>query len=288
VLEVFTFAWTTRDTFQLSSAYSREVDDFLAEHPGDYRIFNTLNHNSAMKNGAYELWGYDSLAPMRLAELMAHSQGQDPADAVSYAHYPTFRTYQPLYQMLRLRYGFQAADGKLNVLDWPPGLPHLQLVQKYRVIEDRNAILAAMSAPGFDPRTTVILEEQPGIKVEPAASVGTATVVEESTDTMLIEAHLPAPAILLITDGWSKNWRAESTKDDGQEYRVLPADYVLRAIPLAAGDHSIRLEYRSTAFDVGKWVSLVSLVAYAVAIAAAFGFVPARLRPKQAPAGSGN
>ena len=61
---------------------------------------------------------------------------------------------------------------------------------------------------------------------------------------------------------------------------MLPADYVLRAIPLEAGDHSIRLEYRSPAFTIGKWVSLLSLIAYGVAIAVALGFVPARLRTK--------
>jgi hypothetical protein len=281
VLEVFGFAWATRDTFEFSHTYSGEVDEFLAAHPGDYRVFNTYNHNQAMARGGYELWGYDSLPPMRLAELMAYSQGQDPDDAVFYAHYPKFRSYQPIYQILRLRYLFQMIGGKLKVHDCPPGLPHLQLTQSYRVIKDRNAILAALSTPSFDPRTTVILEEQPGVKVDPGAPTGTATVVEESTDSMVIEAHLPAPAILLITDGWSKNWRATSTKDDGQKYRVLPADYVLRAIPLTAGDHSIRLEYRSNAFTVGKWVSLVSLVAYGIAIAATLGFVPTGLRGKQ-------
>jgi len=44
---------------------------------------------------------------------------------------------------------------------------------------------------------------------------------------------------------------------------VLPADYVLRGIPLDRGRHHFRLAYRPRAFVVGTWVTLVSLVGYA-------------------------
>ena len=127
-----------------------------------------------MAQGAYEIWGYDSLAPMRLAELMAYSQGQDAADAVFYVHYPTFKSYQPIYQLLRLRYMFQLVDGKLKVYDCPTSLPRLQLVQDYQVFKDRNNILAALYASSTDPRATVILEEPPGVTIEPGGATGGA------------------------------------------------------------------------------------------------------------------
>ncbi|MCE5268952.1 MAG: YfhO family protein, partial [Planctomycetaceae bacterium] len=50
-----------------------------------------------------------------------------------------------------------------------------------------------------------------------------------------------------------------------QQYPVMRADYVLRAIPLKAGDHRIRLEYTPVSFTVGKWISLVAWLAFAVA-----------------------
>jgi hypothetical protein len=277
VAEPFCFARLSRDTFSLSQAYPADVAAFLKEHPGDYRIFDAMNHNEAMIVGAYDIWGYDSLVSLRLAELMAVSQGQQVTDAVFYAHYPRFTAYHPLYRMLRLRYLFQRVNGAVQSLEFPGALPRVQLVQNHRVIKDRDAILDTLLNPGFDPTQTVIVEDSPGIKREPTAPAGTASVIDGSTDYLVIEAHLPAPAILLITDGWSKNWRAESTKADGPEYRVMPANYVLRAIPLAAGDHTIRLEYRSLAFTVGKWISLAALLAYGLAIATAQGFVRPRL-----------
>ena len=45
-------------------------------------------------------------------------------------------------------------------------------------------------------------------------------------------------------------------------YDVLPADYCLRGIPLAAGFHRILLEYRPRAFVIGKWTTLASLAIY--------------------------
>jgi Bacterial membrane protein YfhO len=269
VAEVFAFARMSRDTFSLSQAFSHEVDDFLAEHRGDYRVFNALNHNQAMMQSAYDLWGYDSLIPMRLAELMAYSQGQKPTNAVFYAHYPSFNSYHRFFELLRLRYIFQKVGDDLKVHECPIPLPRLKLVQGYRVRKQRDAILAAMNDTVFDAKTTVILEDDPDVKPDADATPGTATVVDESTDYLVIEAHLAAPGILLITDGWSKNWRALPLPDSVQHrYRVMPADYVLRAIPLEAGDHMIRLEYRSIPFVIGKWISLVALVAYGFTIAA--------------------
>ncbi|HEY1600749.1 MAG TPA: 6-pyruvoyl-tetrahydropterin synthase-related protein [Pirellulales bacterium] len=267
LVEVFVFARMSRETFPLSQAFSHEVDDFLAGHPGDYRVFNTLNHNQAMMQGAYDLWGYDSLIPMRLAELMAYSQGQKPTNAVFYAHYPSFNSYHRFFELLRLRYIFQQVGDELKVHECPTALPRLQLVQSYRVRKQRDAILAAMNDTVFDAKTTVILEDDPDVKPDADAMPGTATVVDESTDYLVIEAHLAAPGILLITDGWSKNWRARPLPGSVQQrYRVMAADYVLRAIPLEAGDHLIRLEYRSIPFAIGKWISLVAIVAYGLAI----------------------
>ena len=71
-----------------------------------------------------------------------------------------------------------------------------------------------------------------------------------------------------MTDSYSRDWKAwgladENGKQNAQrEYSVLPANRVLRAIPLQAGKHKIRLEYLPTPFVVGKWISLVSLFAY--------------------------
>jgi len=119
----------------------------------------------------------------------------------------------------------------------------------------------------FDFRQTVILEDPPGIApgaerggwIEP----GTVRLTESSTDHLVVEAELSLPAVLLITDAYSRHWRATPLPGSTQrEYRLVPGDYCLQAVPLQAGRHRIRIEYAPWAFRVGKWVSIVALVGY--------------------------
>jgi hypothetical protein len=42
----------------------------------------------------------------------------------------------------------------------------------------------------------------------------------------------------------------------------MPANYCLRAIPLAAGRHFFLVKYLPWGFVVGKWVSLLSVGAF--------------------------
>ena len=122
-----------------------------------------------------------------------------------------------------------------------------------------------MRAPGFDPRQTVILEAEPDPAPAAAAAPGTVTLLDASTDQLTIAAELSAPAILLVTDAYRVGWRATALPGSVQQaYTVMPADWVLRAVPLAAGSHRLRLEYLPALFVVGRWVSAAALVLYLV------------------------
>lgn len=85
---------------------------------------------------------------------------------------------------------------------------------------------------------------------------------------MTIVADVEAPSILLVTDGYSRAWRATGLEGGSQNrYAVVPANYALRAVPLGAGHHRLRLEYRPTAFVVGAWISALATIAYAGVLA---------------------
>jgi hypothetical protein len=65
-----------------------------------------------------------------------------------------------------------------------------------------------------------------------------------------------------VTDNYSRLWRATPLAPGPQEkYDVLPADWVLRAIPLAAGRHHIRLRYEPRGVLLGFTVTGVTLLA---------------------------
>jgi Bacterial membrane protein YfhO len=264
VAEMLIFASNARPTSDLSTIVSADEKKLLAEHPGDYRIMNVNNPNTAMIVDAYDIWGYDATVMRRYAEFMTWTQGGDPNNAMSYVKLVQF---DPLFAMLRERYVFAERNGKFEMEEAPVVLPHLQLISNYRVLQNRDVIFNAMHAETFDPTHEVILESDPDPKPVHGDNKGTARITASTTDSLTVEADVEQPSILLITDAYAASWRAVSLPGSAQtHYDLLAANYVLRAVPLAAGHHLLRVEYRPLAFTIGKWISILSVVAFLVAL----------------------
>jgi hypothetical protein len=260
VVELFWFAHSSLDTCALSETVDSGMRQFLKEHPGDHRIINVANPNTAMILGAQNIWGYDPGVVRRYAELIHFTQGKDPEQAT---YSTVVSQYHPLYAMLRCRFQFALAMGRVVIYEATNAMPRLQLVSRFRVIPRRDDIFAALTNAAFNPREEVILETAPKPEPRTAANPGTVRLLDSSTDYLTLEAEVQSPSILLVTDAYAKGWRARSLAGTVQSlYRVLPANYCLRAIPLAAGHHHLRLEYRPTGFVIGKWVSFASLVVF--------------------------
>jgi uncharacterized membrane protein YfhO len=148
-------------------------------------------------------------------------------------------------------------------------MSRMALLYDWRVAAGRDDVFRELEAADFDPATRVVLESAPGIQTErPSFDEAPAvTVVDETTDRVTITATLSHPAILLLTDGYSRDWRAVAHAGSAQSvYSVMPADYVLMAVPLTAGRHAFTLEYAPSSYALGKTISGASVVALAIAI----------------------
>jgi hypothetical protein len=245
-------------------------------HPYPYMQFANLG----MVDNYNEICGYDPVSLKRYADFVCVAQDVSLDD-------PKFKNFMPpiqvlmhhpnLFRLLRCKYVFgvtNSVDAQGHpapaVLPFGNPMPQLQLLQGYTVASDEYQIAASLQSPNFNPRKTVILESNP----EPAptqnpraVAPGTASVVAYSTDWMEITADLPEPAILLVTDSYSKYWHARPIDAGPQTtYNVMPADLTLRAIPLAAGRHHFLLEYAPSGYKIGKWISIVSLLAWIVLV----------------------
>jgi hypothetical protein len=266
--ELLYFVWPLCTTFSLTEAHPLEIEEFLAKQEGDFRVFNPLFANLGMSTGTYDIGGYDAMILRRYAELMFFAAGQNPDNAAANTVGLVFISdplISRLYQMLRCCFIFYKTSDGIHLTTVTQPLQRFNLLTDYRVLAGRDVILKAMADPLFDPAKTVILESEPSCK--PAGNpVGHLRIIDESTDHLTIEGQIENPAILLITDSYHHNWSARSLPGSVQaKYEVLPADYALRAIPLMAGTHRFRMEYRPPLFYVGLWVSILSLIAYLAA-----------------------
>ena len=110
-------------------------------------------------------------------------------------------------------------------------------------------------------------------------SPGTVQLLRSDSNSLTISARLTRPSLLLVTDCYSRFWRAVAQRGSAQNsYKVIPADYTLMAVPLGAGDHLFRLEYAPPGYIIGRCVSLAGLILYIFAV----GFFLAR-RPGRLP-----
>ena len=256
VVEILIFAGSSRATFHLDSELIPEIKQFLDKNPGDYRVLNTLNPNLAVSNGAQDIWGDDPAVLRRYAEFIFFTQGF-PADRARQS-IQQFTGANRLFRLLRCRYVMEGTAKGMEITDVPGALPRFQLVRKFRVEKNRDSIFAGLAEPNFPLENEIFLEQTP----EPmpvAGSDGKIEVVDVSTDHATVRVELDAPAILFITDPYSKNWKARPLSSAQARYEILPADYCFQAVPLAAGKHLLRLEYLPSGFVIGKWVSLISL-----------------------------
>jgi hypothetical protein len=246
------------DSARISTPGLRE---FLARHPGDYRILNAANPNGAMSMGALDGWGYDPGVTRRYAEFMQWSEGGDPALATQRM---TFSRFHRLLSMLRVKYVVAVENGAMSILPAAVApLRRVELIGSYQVQSGRAAILRALGEPSFDPLKQVILESEPRPAPVAAASQGRAMVIRDGTDFMEIEADVAMPSVLLVTDAWTPAWRATPLAGSSSlSYEVVPANYALRAVALGPGRHRLRLEYAPLSFPVGAALSALAWLAW--------------------------
>ena len=116
----------------------------------------------------------------------------------------------------------------------------------------------------FDPMRFVLLEE-PLASVsherDPSAS---ARITQFSNTSMEVQITSSLPSYLVTSDVYYPGWQATL---DGAPVQLLRADYILRAVQIPAGSHSVRFEFRLKSFYRGAAITALSFLALAVLLA---------------------
>jgi hypothetical protein len=276
IMEPMIFAYQSIEAVAVEKLKYRPLAEVLKNNPGDYRTLNLINPMANVTLRSENLWGYDPLPLKRYAELMCASQGVNPDMA---GQYLSFRQNSPIFALLRGRLAFVPGEKGMSVQPLQEPFPRFFIVSKYRVTRGREPILAALLDPSFDPKKEVILEQDPLLPPDFGDAQYQIRLLEHTTDHWTLEIMTTRSSILVMTDAYSKDWKAQALPGSVQtNYHLLPADYALRGIPLAPGRHMIRIEYRPAGFFLGLLVSGLSLLALAAALLtpALPGVLPAR------------
>jgi uncharacterized membrane protein YfhO len=116
----------------------------------------------------------------------------------------------------------------------------------------------------FDPFTTVVLEQDGNVLDRSWGSDGQITFLEQANPNIIqIVVSTPTDAILVLSDLWYPGW---SGNLDGNEMEIYRANYLLRAMAIPPGSHTVEFRYRPLSFSLGAILTIITLISMGFAL----------------------
>lgn len=194
----------------------------------------------------------------------------------------------PVLNMLNTKYFIvPMQNGKSGVQPNPAALGNAWFVSDIKWVKNADEEMAALNGPSlqtpmdtsagnFNPAQTAVVRDT--FK----AVVGTDAFGKDATasirlapggyapNTMKYESNNSLPGIAVFSDiYYPTGWTATI---DGKEAPVFKANYVLRAMKIPAGKHSIEFQFHSKAFETGKKLALTGSILLSLLIAGGIYF----------------
>lgn len=219
--------------------------------------------NAPMIHGFDHTLGYN---PLRLADV------SDATGARDYIAGPSQRVFSPLFNsyrslmadMMGLRYIVSSVhvgevDHNLKVGDLrflahtrdgyvyenPRALPRVLFAVNW-MAADFDALIELGQWPDFDPRSTVLLEPEPGVEPPPLRKPGEcpraiARLTHYENTVVEIDADSVCGGYVVLNDVWHPWW---TVTVDGKPADILKANVLFRAVEVAPGRHQLRFEFK--------------------------------------------
>jgi len=156
--------------------------------------------------------------------------------------------------------------GQLLPSDWTlravPALPRAILVSRAIPASPDRAV-AAVLAPDFDPRKSVLVEEgtetlKPAL---PQEDPGSVQLLSRRPGRVELQTSAPSDRILVLFDAWESGWEA---RVDGGRAEVFRANAAFRGVRLTAGGHRVLFEYHAPGVKEGGGLFVAGLLSLAL------------------------
>ncbi len=147
------------------------------------------------------------------------------------------------------------ADPHVGLYENPRALPRAYVTYRAAPAPDTATLLERLSRDDFDPLVLSYVEGEPGFVAAASAPArgGPARVTRDEETVIEVEAELAAPGLLVLADSYAAGWRAQV---DGAPASVRAANFLFRGVPVPAGRHRVRFEYRPRSVTAGAAASL--------------------------------
>jgi hypothetical protein len=171
--------------------------------------------------------------------------------------------------------------GKPRVFENLRAMPRVWLADRIKIKSDDEQLRLIRGEkneggqPDFDPSAEALIEaaDVPLLDQKllagdhaspsPEQSPNSAGILRRTPNSMAVSTKSAQPAMLVMSEIAFPGWRA---RVDGNEAGIVRVNYLLRGVPLPAGQHTVELVYRPRTLFAGAAISLLALTCLMLAI----------------------
>jgi hypothetical protein len=246
--------------------------DSYRRHLDDKTVQNLLVANQSICLGLDDVQGYNPVQSARYVAYMTALNGREQEYHASNVLLSGLTS--PLLDALNARYLVVPADApvlqrkpladfptvyvnaRVTVLERPAALPRAWIVQEGRQVTPEEA-LTLLGSPAVDLRQTALLEVAPPPLASPRTSrPGRVTVTADDPDRIEARVTAAGAGLLVLSEVYDPAWRAYV---NGAPAPLFAADYVLRAVPVPAGESTVVFRYESPMLRLGIAISALTV-----------------------------
>ena len=265
---------------QTDSFAQTETDQLILQDEAlDYRVLNLASNTFNENNTAYwhkSVGGYHAAKLRRYQEMIEEHISAEMnaiykgiADAEGDVERMNPADF-PVLNMLNTRYFiFPLQGGDTAPLFNPHALGNAWFVDEVQVVDNANAEIAAIH--DIDPVQTAVVDRKFAEILKPAASDTAATIrlVAYEPNYLKYEVDSEKGGTVVFSEIYYPGWQSTI---DGVEAPHGRANYILRAMNVPAGKHTVEFKFDPTSLHVTETVAFIALGLLVLLAAAAVFF----------------
>jgi hypothetical protein len=256
-----------------------------------YRVLDLSRGLNILKD-ATPAFFHKSISGYHAARMMRF---QEISDSVLFAELQTFanelntaKSFTPamfsklnVLNMLNTKYLILAPSAN-GAIQNPNALGNAWFVKEYTLVPDANAEIKAVSS--FNPAQTAVIDKryQPllnNLQIG-ADSVASITLSAYAPDHLTYQTSASSAQLAVFSEMYyqgNNDWQAFV---DGQAQPHFRTNYVLRAMVVPAGKHTIEFRFIGSTYKQGETIALICSVLLFGAVVTAFYFENKKNRPQ--------
>jgi uncharacterized membrane protein YfhO len=159
-------------------------------------------------------------------------------------------------------------DCEVKIYQNIKAMNRVYIIKDYKIVKNKYEILDEIRKSDFNPRKYILIEEEikENINNELFDKINSQFFLDDENyvkilsytpNRVLVNVCLPFNGFLVLADSYYPGWVA---KVDGKKSKIYRTNYVLRAIYLPKGKHTVEFAYKPESVRIGFLITSIGIL----------------------------